>query len=196
MGKGGVAIALTFMHLGTPVVSMSQVAPAASQSDLRSNSKIKPPIRPLTTCPTKIEPLMSALLRDLPEYINRLSHQQGGSQSNRYAIAASKADLAPLPITYSGLPNSPDPQLHQVFFTVLERQYDTQRRQDMQHYHWLILAYSPSTGWQLATLYSRYGSYPSDNKAPSALQETSQEVTGRAIRRWLRDCRAGAIRPY
>jgi hypothetical protein len=137
---------------------------------------------------------MSAMLRDLPDYINRISHQQGGSQSQRYAIVASQADLASLPIVYSGPANSPDSQLHQSFFTVLERQYETQRRQDIQHYHWLILAYSPSTGWQLATLYSRYGAYPSHNQFPSALQETSQEVTGRAIRRWLRDCQAGAIR--
>lgn len=196
MGKGRVAIALTLMHLGTPVASISQATPTTRPSESRADSKIKPPIRPLTTCPTEIEPLISALLRDLPEYINRISHQQGGSQAKRYAIAASQADLTPLPITYSGSPHSPDSQLHQSFFTVLERQYETQRRQDIQQFHWLILAYSSSTGWQLATLYSRYGSHPMDNQVPSALRETSQGVTGRAIRRWLRDCQAGAIKPY
>ncbi len=188
-GRGGAVIALGLTTLGMPAAAIAESTVPPGQP----NSTAKPPIRPLTTCPTEIEPLVNALLRDLPEYINRISHQQGGSQSKRYAIVASKADLTPLPITYSGSPNSPQNQLHQSFFTVLERQYETQRRQDIQHYHWLILAYSPSTGWQLATLYSRYGAYPSTNQLPSVLQETSQEVTGRAIRRWLRDCRAGAI---
>lgn len=191
-GRGGAAIALGLTVLGVPAAAIAQSTLPPGQP----NSTAKPPIRPLTTCPTEIESLVNALLRDLPEYINRISHQQGGSQAKRYAIAASQADLTPLPITYSGLPNSPDSQLHQSFFTVLERQYETQRRQDIQHFHWLILAYSPSTGWQLATLYSRYGSYPANNQPPSAMQETSQEVTGRAIRRWLRDCQAGAIRPF
>lgn len=197
MGKSGAAIALGLICLGGPTAAMSQSpAPSSSQPDRRVDPKTKPPIRSLTTCPTEIGPLVSALLRDLPGYINRISHQQGGSQSHRYAIAASQADLAPLPITYSGPLNSPDSQLHQIFFTVLERQYETQRREDVQHHHWLILAYSPSTGWQLATLYSRYSPYPSNNQAPSTLQETSQEVTGRAIRRWLTDCKAGTIKLY
>lgn len=191
VGKGGVAIVLGLMFLGMATAATSQPSPSSSQSE----SKIKPPIRPLTTCPTEIEPLLSALLRDLPEYINRISHQQGGSQLKRYAIVASKADLTPLPITYSGPLNSSDSKLYQSFFTVLERQYETQRREDLQHHHWLILAYSSSTGWQLATLYSRFSPYPSNDQAVSGLHETSQEVTGRAIRQWLRDCKAGAIRP-
>jgi hypothetical protein len=188
LSRGGMAIAVGLTMLG-----MS--APAIGQSPSHStDSKHKPPIRPLTTCPADVEQLTRALLRDLPEYINRISHQQGGSQSQRYAIAASKANLNPLPITYSGSPKSPDSQLHQVFFTVLERQYETQRRADAQRHHWMILAYSPRTGWQLATLYSRSTPYPADNQTPSAMQETSQEVVGRAIRRWLRDCRAGVIK--
>lgn len=189
VGKGGVAIVLGLLSLGMSTPAISQPSLPSSQSE----SKIKPPIRSLTTCPTEIEPLISALLQDLPEYINRISHQQGGSQSKRYAIVASKANLDPLPITYSGLAKFPTSQLHQSFFTVLERQYETQRRKDLQHYHWLILAYSPSTGWQLATLYSRFSPYPSNDQAPSARQDTSQEVAGRAIRRWLKDCQAGAI---
>jgi hypothetical protein len=185
-----VAIALSLTLLTLPGAAISQTPPSSGKTE----SNPKPPLRPLTTCPVDIESLSSALLRDLPEYINRLSHQQGGSQSQQYAIAASKANLTPLPITYTGTPNSPDSQLHQVFFTVLERQYENQRREDSQRYHWMILAYSPTTGWQLATLYTRATAYPANNQPPSRMQETSQQVIGRAIRRWLRDCRAGVIK--
>jgi hypothetical protein len=140
-----------------------------------------------------LQDLAKALLRDLPEYINRLNHQSGGSLKNRYAIAASTADTAPLPVVSSGHLDVKSGGLEQVFFTVLEREYDSRVKTEYQHYHWLFLAHTDKTGWQLATLYSRLGAYPAEPFPPSALRETTREITGRAIRLWLRDCKAGAI---
>jgi hypothetical protein len=144
------------------------------------------------TCPTELEPLTTALLKDLPQYINRLSHQRGGSQSGKYAIAASPSNLQPLPVYTS----TPDPQqggLYQTFFTVLERQYLTQQKVDYQNYYWLFLAHTPEQGWQLAILYTREGAYPAGNQPPTSLREATREVPGLAIRQWLRDCQAGSV---
>jgi hypothetical protein len=141
-----------------------------------------------------VEPLVAGLLRDLPSYINRISHQREGSQSRHYAIAASQPNFKPLPVVVSS--KTIDPQqngLHQVFFTMLERQYQTQDKVDYQNHHWLFLTYSKQTGWQLAMLYSRLEPYPDRQTLTSPMRETSQEATGRAIRQWLRDCQARSV---
>jgi hypothetical protein len=199
--------------IGEPTLPLATPAAAPSSQPV-SPQRALPPIRPKVACPTQVEPLMAALLRDLPSYINRLSHQRQGSLGLRYAIAASPANLQPLSLPQLSSPtaDAPSPStvpsasqrsttadgLHQVFFTVLERQYATQTKQDWQQHHWLFLAHSPQTGWQLTMLYSRSQPYP--NPPPVAtrqpvtpMQETSQAVSGRAIRQWLRDCAAGAI---
>lgn len=151
-----------------------------------------PPIRTPNTCPTAIEPLTQALLKDLPQYINRLRHQRRGSQSWNYAIVASQPNLQPLPVV-TNYPNPEQGGLYQVFFTVLERQYDTRKKIDYQNYYWLFLANTAETGWTLAILYRRSSSYPSNNSAPSPLQDATSEVPGLAIRQWLRDCEAGSV---
>lgn len=151
-----------------------------------------PFIRPKTLCPTEVQPLTTALLRDLPSYLNRQSHQRAGSQAGRYALLANQPDFRPLPIRTS----YPDPHaggLHQIFFTLLERQYDTRQATEYQTYHWLFLAHTPQQGWNLAILYSREGPYPSADQPASALQDATRLATGRAIRQWLRDCQAGAV---
>lgn len=165
-----------------------------SHREQQKHSQPKTHIRPPATCPTEVEPLLQALLRDLPEYVNRVRHRRGGTQSALYAIAASKANLEPLPVV-TNYPNPEQGGLHQSFFTLLERQYDTRQATVYQQYHWLFLA-NTSQGWHLAILYSRSGPYPETNEVPSPLQDTTQEATGRAIRLWLRDCHAGAIKPF
>ncbi|MDX2242763.1 MAG: hypothetical protein NW224_18900 [Leptolyngbyaceae cyanobacterium bins.302] len=155
-------------------------------------AKVLAPIRPRSICPTELEPLTQGLLRDLPQYINRLSHQRGGSQSGKYAIVASRPNLEPLPV----VTNISDPArggLHQVFFTVLERQYDTRQKIDYQNYYWLFLAHTRTAGWQLAILYTRRDSSTNLNQVISPLQDSTQEVPGLAVRQWLRDCRAGSV---
>lgn len=152
-----------------------------------------PHIRQRGVCPTDIQPLAKLLLRDLPTYINRLSHQQKGSQAGFYAIASSLPDFTPLPVASSQNPDPQEGSLHQVFFTILERQYETQQVREFQHHHWLFLAHSDRTGWQLAMLYSRRNSYPISQPVTSPMRETSQEAIGKAIRLWLRDCEARSI---
>lgn len=182
------ASAIALLTLLPMPYAHAAIAPSAPTKPQRPHA----PIRPRTVCPSELEPLTKALLRDLPQYINRLSHQRGGSQASHYAIATSQPNFTPLPVITS----TPDPKqggLYQVFFTVLERQYDTRQKTDSQSYHWLFLAHTETTGWQLAILYSRNGFYPDTNREPSPLRETTQEATGRAIRLWLRDCQAGAV---
>lgn len=175
---------------GLPLATAAQLV--SIQSSQKPDALNRPPIRPKTICPTALEPLTEALLRDLPAYINRLSHQRGGSLAYRYAIASSPANFEPLPVVTSTL----DPEqggLYQVFFTLLERQYDTKQKTDYQTYHWLFLARTEKDGWQLSMLYSRSGTYPNQIQTASPLRETTQETTGLAVRQWLRDCQAGAI---
>ena len=134
-----------------PLLWLCQAAPA---TPIPATTAAKPPafLRPKTVCPTEVQPLTAALLRDLPSYLNRPS-----------------------------------------FFTLLERQYDPRQATEYQTYHWLFLAHTADTGWNLAILYSREAPYPSTNQAPSPLQDATRLATGRAIRQWLRDCQAGAV---
>jgi len=64
---------------------------------------------------------------------------------------------------------------------------------ESQHYHWLFLTQTPS-GWRLALMFSRIGS-SSPGRPPTPPRESSKGVIGQAVTIWLRDCRAGAIRP-
>ncbi len=150
------------------------------------------PLRPSTTCPTELEPLTTALLRDLPSYINRLSHQRS-NQFPTYAIAATQPNSLPLPVVSGSAIDPKQGGLHQTFFTVLEREYDSKKNTNYQHYHWLFLAHTATSGWQVAILYSRRGSYPATERYASPLRDTTQELTAQAVRRWLRDCQAGAV---
>ncbi|MBM0743610.1 hypothetical protein JOY44_18655 [Phormidium sp. CLA17] len=180
------AIALTLSSVAVQSAAHSQSLATAQP---RTGTSL---IRPATTCPTELEPLTKALLRDLPSYINRLSHQRS-NQFPTYAIAATQPNIEPLPVVTSTTTDANQGGLQQAFFTVLEREYDSKKPTSYQHYHWLFLARTPTSGWQVAILYSRRGLYPTDNRYAGPLRETTQELTAQAIRRWLRDCQAGAI---
>ncbi len=144
------------------------------------------------SCPAEIESLISLLLKDLPDYANRVIqrtqalHKQAGVDS--YVIAAGKPELEPLDlpqIRYN--PHSSNPP-EQVFFTTLERRYLNNRKIETENYHWLFLTQT-SSGWHLVTMFSRFGSsareYP-----PTPPLETSNGIVGQAISLWLKDCRA------
>ncbi|GAB4196628.1 MAG: hypothetical protein Fur006_44290 [Coleofasciculaceae cyanobacterium] len=79
----------------------------------------------------------------------------------------------------------------QVFFTTLERQYRGGKASSMQLYHWLFLSQT-TEGWRVSMMFSRFGS--SSGGPPTPPQESSKGVVGQAVKLWLRDCRAGAIR--
>ena len=150
-------------------------------------------------CPADLATLTNLLLRDLPSYANRVTSRSNpiSSPSGTYVILAGKAEFDPLtlspgvysptaPVEGEGVPK-------QVFFTTLEKQYLTNRSDLLQNYHWLFLVKSDS-GWRLVILYSQLGSYPAKN-APTAPRESSSGIIGQAVQIWLRDCRAGVIKP-
>lgn len=147
------------------------------------------------TCPTELEPLTQALLRDLPSYMNRQYQRtvRPETHGSSYAIFASQPDFTPLPIEATESP--PDETLKQVFFTVLQREYSGQRSTEFQQFNWLFLTRT-AAGWQLALLFSRMGSYPTNDKTLlTPTRDTSQGLTAQSIRLWLRDCQAGAVKP-
>lgn len=183
--------------MGTIASSLSLPVSAAMSKAKATKPQRTPPqfIRPRTTCPAELNTLVPALLRDLPAYMNRqyarVVTRQVGSMS--YAIAASQPDFTPLPAESSEYASPVDPNLHQVFFTVLERQYGERGMAEFQNYHWLFLSKTPE-GWEIALMFSRFGRYPNDNEPLTRPRDSSQSLTAQAIRTWLRDCRAGAVK--
>ena len=155
----------------------------------------------LETCPADVETLTSQLIRDLPSYANRVI--QRSRRLNRtvdsfsYVLVAGKPEFVPLslgPGQYSSAASVADVEPpKQVFITTLERQYLGGKAIESQHYHWLFLTQTPS-GWRLALMFSRIGS-SSPGRPPTPPRESSKGVIGQAVTIWLRDCRAGAIRP-
>ncbi len=155
----------------------------------------------LQTCPADVETLTSQLIRDLPSYANRVI--QRSRRLNRtvdsfsYVLVAGKPEFAPLslgPGQYSSAASVADVEPpKQVFITTLERQYLGGKAIESQHYHWLFLTQTPG-GWRLALMFSRIGS-SSPGRSPTPPRESSKGVIGQAVTIWLRDCRAGAIRP-
>ena len=155
----------------------------------------------LQTCPADVETLTSQLIRDLPSYANRVI--QRSRRLNRtvdsfsYVLVAGKPEFAPLslgPGQYSFAASVADVEPpKQVFITTLERQYLGGKAIESQHYHWLFLTQTPG-GWRLALMFSRIGS-SSPGRSPTPPRESSKGVIGQAVTIWLRDCRAGAIRP-
>ena len=183
---GAMAIAAIFMPLGATAASRLP-APAGSRA-------VSPPVN-RHSCPTTVEALTVLLLRDLPGYGNRLAQRQKRSGSELYLIAASGADFTPLPVKSSEYPDSQDQNLHQVFFTTLERDYHQKQMRQWQQHHWLFLAQT-AQGWRLALLYSRLAPYPPDlTRPPLPPRDSSQGLTAEAMRLWLRDCQAGAVPP-
>jgi hypothetical protein len=155
-------------------------------------------------CPTAFEPMIEQLLKDLPHYANRLivkSRKLGGPPPGNYVMVMGPPDFAALPLATQAQPpvgeaprteNRPD--LRQVFFTSLERQYSTTQITPLQGFHWSIWAQS-STGWQFVTLRSQLGSGPlASSKGPSPdrilvpPREADYSPIAEGIRLWLRDC--------
>lgn len=148
-------------------------------------------------CPTEVEPLIMRMLRDLPSYANRAivrSRRQTPVSQLGSVLIAGRPEFKPLPTSPTrGSVTQPDPTLQQVFITTLEREFISGKRTDLQQFHWLFLTRT-ETGWQLALMFTRTGSYPTQ-QPPTPLRESSQGAIGQAIRAWLRDCNAGFIRP-
>jgi hypothetical protein len=153
------------------------------------------------SCPADVETLTARMLRDLPSYANRVIQRsrrvdKATTYFPLYVILAGRPEFAPLSIG-SGQYNSPEgspavEQPTQVFITTLERQYSDGKVVEFQNYHWLFLTYTQGSWW-LALMYSRLGFYP-EVGPPAPPRESSNGIIGQAVRLWLRDCRAGAVR--
>ncbi len=156
---------------------------------------VLPPIaiQPRMSCPTQIQPLANLLVRDLPSYANRAAlknRKRSDVPEMSQIIVASQPEIEPLNLP--GNPQKPDPNLHQLFITTLERQTFKQKSSEFQQYHWLFLVQTRQ-GWKLSQSFTRIGSYPATSKvAPT--RESSQSTVAQGIKIWLRDCQAGTIR--
>ena len=152
-------------------------------------------------CPADLKTLMALMLPDLPSYANRVIQRSQSvlSASQRrdinlisYVIVAGKPEFEPIPLKNNQYTPFATDSAKQVFFTTLERQYSRDRATDLQNFYWLFLTPTES-GWRLVLLYSQLASLHSGDP-PLPPQETSTGVIGQAIRLWLRDCNAGALR--
>jgi hypothetical protein len=152
------------------------------------------PIQGRASCPTQVEPLANLLVRDLPSYANRAAlknRKRSDVPGMSQVIVASQPTLEALDLPGQG--QRTDPNLHQLFITTLERQTFQKKNSEFQQYHWIFLVQTRQ-GWKLSQSFTRISSYPLTNKV-SPTRESSQSTIGQAIKTWLRDCQAGAIRP-
>lgn len=140
-----------------------------------------------SACPTEIEPLVTAMLRDLPGYANRILARSSTRQLRSSIITAGRPEFEPLPLSDS----KPDPTLRQAFATTLEREIVAGKITDLQQFHWMFLTRS-DRGWQLALLFTRIGATPGQPTTPP--RESSQGVIGQAVQAWLSDCNTRGIR--
>ncbi len=151
-------------------------------------------------CPSEVEPLAALMLRDLPGYANRVivrsRTRYPAISSLDSIITAGRPEFLPLPLTsgtFSTIPGSQNASdLRQVFITTLERQNVAGTAIELQQFHWLFLTKTES-GWRLALMFTRTG-VTSVEPPITPPRESSQGVIGQAVRTWLRDCSAGAVR--
>ncbi|MGG6264951.1 hypothetical protein ACQ4M3_02650 [Leptolyngbya sp. AN03gr2] len=151
-------------------------------------------------CPREIEPLVQALLPDLPGYANRVivrarlrvpeASRLGTIRLPRNSVLlAGRPEFQPLPLN-SNRPT--DPTLKQVFITTLEREIVSGKAIDIQQFHWLFLTQT-SEGWQLALMFTRIGT-TTPNQPITPPRDSRDGAIGQAIQLWLRDCNAQGIR--
>lgn len=169
-----------------PLLSLLSPAPLTTKASVLTQP---------TSCQKQdVETLTARLLQDLPSYANRASQSARFSRTTdiySYVLVAGRPEFAPLtlgPGIYSPAPGTGIQQPHQVFITTLERQYTAGKPVELQQYHWLFLTQT-SSGWQLAMMFSRIGTYPA-GRPPTPPRDTSSGVIAQAVRAWLRDCAA------
>mgnify|MGYP001801407741 CR=1 FL=1 len=100
-------------------------------------------IRSPVACPRDFETLTNLLVRDIPSYTNRILQSSVAdipdSYRPAYVVTASLPERTPLDITDQVYTTDTDsyPQLQQLFFTTLERQYTDLEVTAINHFHWL-----------------------------------------------------------
>ncbi len=172
------------------------------------------PLRSPTDCPTTAEALTELLIRDIPNYTNRVLQrtvaaiptsepnvQELGSLLRRepyrpsYVLIAGRPELEPVDLNEYAFTTEPESggPLTQLFFTTLSRQYSGLNVNEVQEYHWLFLSQAYD-GWRLAFMFSAVDDVETV-RSPTPPRENSEGSVGQAVQLWLRDCRAGAISP-
>ncbi|NJN20174.1 MAG: hypothetical protein HC812_01905 [Leptolyngbya sp. RL_3_1] len=66
-------VGLGAIALLTPSAAMAQTSDADPAEPTIPSPAPEPYLRPPSTCPEMVEPLMTGLLRDLPSYANRVA---------------------------------------------------------------------------------------------------------------------------
>jgi hypothetical protein len=160
------------------------------------------------SCPIELEPLVEAMLPELPGYINRELQRSrsaawegirsiGDPDASTHILLAGRPEFEPLPPGTARstieIEESPEEAVYQAFITTLERTYINNEVLEFQGYHWLFLTPS-SSGWRLVLIFSSWGSYPTDGKTTPP-QDSSNSAVGQGIRKWLRDCQYSANLP-
>lgn len=143
-------------------------------------------------CPTEAEPMVKAMLPELPGYANRIAARSRLStiRSPRSSVLlAGRPEFEPLPLNSS---RPVDPTLKQVFITTLGREFVSGKGIEIQQFHWLFLTRT-SERWQLALMFTRIGT-TTPNQPITPPRESRDGVIGQAVQLWLRDCNARGIR--
>lgn len=141
-------------------------------------------------CPTEVEPLVQAMLPNLPGYANRIAvRSRLGAVRRNSVILAGRPEFQSLPLNSE---RSPDLTLKQAFITTLERETVSGKSIDLQQFHWLFLTRTQA-GWQLALMFTRIGTTDPDQPITPP-RDSRDGAIGQAIQLWLRDCNVGGIR--
>ncbi|MBF2057917.1 MAG: hypothetical protein IGQ45_12050 [Cyanobacterium sp. T60_A2020_053] len=138
-------------------------------------------------CPSDINTLGNALVKDLPDYTNRILQKNSRADSLPvYVITASLPEFEPLPLTQTQYRSQKTSEIRQIFFTTLERHYSqNQTIYQTQNYYWLLLTPTPK-GWEMVTLLTKLGHSQQDTLITPPF-DNSNGVTGAGIKTWLRD---------
>lgn len=147
------------------------------------------------SCPTDSAKLTTLLLKDLPNYANRVLKRTQDRHFDvgidNYIIVAGQPELEPLNLPQINYDLDTSEQPEQIFFTTLERQYNNGKAIERETYHWLFVT-PTENGWYMFTIFSRFGD-SIEGTPPSPPRESSDGIIGQAVSLWLRDCRAGAL---
>jgi hypothetical protein len=142
-------------------------------------------------CPTEVEPLITAMLPDLPGYANRVALRERLTRNQKSSVLlAGRPEFEPLPLNSD---RQPDPSVKQAFITTLEREIVGGKPVQLQEFHWLFLTRTQQ-GWQLPLMFTRIGTtQPGEPITPP--RDSRNGAIGKAIQLWLRDCEYRGIRP-
>lgn len=185
------------MFFCTPATICPQLPLLLTRSKIQAPENISAPTGRYQ-CPSTLAKLTPILLRDLPSYANRAAQSRRRSVKDlNYSsyIVAGQPNLNPIAITnpeYSPAATQSSPQ--QLFISTLEKPFSSRQNIEQQRFHWLFLTQNNKGNWHLALMYSRLEKNAANPKILPPL-DSRQSPLGEAVSTWLRDCRAGQIKP-